>query len=243
MNLLVLAYHYFHREQPSGINKEDFPFSVRLDEFNNHCEALASSGYRLIDPEKIADREQYRGEPDRQVLITIDDGHVSVEDALESILRLKLKPILNIIAGLVGTNDYLGWPVLRHLAVHGFSIQSHSMSHHDLTKLNPTELSAELEQSKKTIEDNIGLPVTMLAAPMGRIDDRVVKTALEAGYEVIMTSFTGINDDRDDFKFLKRFQVKNGYGMNLDDFFNPYSKVRIVGALKNTAKKFRGRFR
>jgi len=239
MNLVVLTYHYFHREKPTGIKEEDFPFSVSLDTFNDHCASLASSGYCLIDPDKLTDREQYTGEPDRQVLITIDDGHGSLEDASETLLRHNLKPILNIIAGSVGSNHYLGWPGLRSLALQGFSIQSHSMSHHDLTKLNPTELTAELEQSKKTIEDNIGLPVTMLAVPMGRIDDRIVNTALEIGYEVIMTSFTGINENRDDLKFMKRFQVKSNRRLRPDDYFNPYSSVRLIGAAKNLAKKIR----
>jgi peptidoglycan/xylan/chitin deacetylase (PgdA/CDA1 family) len=116
------------------------------------------------------------------------------------------------------------------------------MSHQNLTRLNDLELTAELEQSRKIIEDNIGLPVTMLATPMGRINDRVIRNAREAGYTIIMTSFTGINRDMDDLVRLRRFQVKSHCReLRLDDYFKPISAVRIGGAAKNVAKKIRNR--
>jgi peptidoglycan/xylan/chitin deacetylase (PgdA/CDA1 family) len=114
------------------------------------------------------------------------------------------------------------------------------MSHHDLTQLSDMELKAELEKSKKSIEDNIGTEVTMLAAPLGRIDDRVVDSALEAGYVVIMTSFTGINTDIDDLKYLKRFQIKSDRrSLRVYRYFSPISGVRLIGTAKNIAKKIR----
>ena len=203
----------------------------------------------------IVDRAQYRGDPDRQILVTIDDGHQSVLDAEEIFVKYAVSPVLNVIPSLVGQEHHLDWATLRHLATRGFSIQSHSMSHHDLTRLSDLELSAELEQSnffmpmdiselqsKKIIEDNIGMPVTMVAAPMGRIDGRVVQAALKAGYQVIMTSFTGINTDIDDLKYLRRFQVKRTRGRRgWDDYFRSISGVRMIGAAKNTAKKIRSR--
>jgi peptidoglycan/xylan/chitin deacetylase (PgdA/CDA1 family) len=242
MNLLVLTYHYFHRKKPSGIKNEDFSFSVGLDDFDNHCAELISSGYGIIDPNNIADSDQYRVNSDRQVLITIDDGHTSVEEAVEIILRHKLKPVLNVIPGLVRTANYLNWSSLRNLAMQGFSIQSHSMNHHNLTKLDKAELIADLDQSKKSIEDNIGLPVNMITAPMGRINKNVVNAAIDVGYEVIMTSYTGINRDREDLKYLKRFQVKgNRKQLQVNDYFRALSGVRLIGAARNLARKIRDR--
>ncbi len=242
MNLLVLTYHYFHRDKPAGIKTEDFPFSIRLDDFAGQASEIAASGYGMVDPANITDRDQYEGKNHRQILITIDDGHKSVEDAVEVIAKYKLKPILNIVPDLVGKEYYLDWPALRNLAMQGFSIQSHSMTHRNLTRLNQADLKSDLDNSKKVIEDNIGLPVTTLAAPMGRINDRVTKTALELGYEVIMTSYTGINRAGRDLKYLKRFQVKsNRRQLKLDDYFSATSGVRIIGAAKNLIKRIRDR--
>jgi len=244
MNLLVLTYHYFHRDGPKDIKREDYSFSVSLENFAGHCAELTSPDFRLMDPARLNDASQYHGEPDRQILITIDDGHQSVGEAAEIIVGRKIAPVLNVIAGLVGRESYLDWSALRMLATQGFSIQSHSMSHHDLTRLEPMDLRAELEQSKKLIEDNIGLPVTMLAAPMGRLNVRVIETALELGYTLIMSSFTGINRLSDDFTCLRRFQVKGDpRTLAIGRYFNPVSGVRIMGAAKNAAKKVMNRFR
>ena len=240
MNLLVLTYHYFHRDKPAGIKTEDFPFSIRLDDFNDHMDEIRASGYGMVDPTHLADRDQYEGKNDRQLLITIDDGHASVEDAADIIVGHNLKPVLNVVPGLVGTANYMDWPALRNLALNGFSIQSHSMNHQNLTRLSQAELEADLQNAKKTIEQNIGLPVVMLAAPMGRIDDRVAKTALDTGYEIIMTSFTGINRAGSDLQYLKRFQVKSHRrALRLNDYFRASSGVRMSGAAKNLAKRIR----
>ncbi len=244
MNLLVPTYHYFHGDQPAGIKREDFAFSVGRDDFKRHCADLIATGYRLLDPEQPIQPALYRDEPDRQILLTIDDGHESIQEAVEIILEYKLKPVVNIIPGRVGTDHYLDWPTLRDMALKGFSLQSHSMQHDDLTRLSRPELKADLESAKKTIEDNIGLPVTMLAAPMGRINEIVVQTALETGYEIIMTSFTGINREIADLKYLRRFQIKaGGRGPVWGDYFRPYSGVRVMGAMKNMAKKIRSHLR
>jgi len=242
MNLLVLTYHYFHHDTPRGVKRGDEAFSMGFDTLNNHCREITETGFTIIVPETISDRGQYRGDPDRQILITIDDGHQSVLETADIFLKFKITPVLNVIPGLVGHDFYMDWPNLRHLATHGFSIQSHSMSHHDLTRLNDMELKAELEKSKKSIEDNIGTEVTMLASPMGRIDGRVAGAALETGYRVIMTSFAGINTDIDDLKFLRRFQVKRGRrNLGVRRYFSPVSGVRLVGTAKNAAKSIRRR--
>jgi peptidoglycan/xylan/chitin deacetylase (PgdA/CDA1 family) len=242
MNLLVLTYHYFHRDAPWGIKAEDYPFSVPLTVLEKHCADLAGSGYHIIDPAMLTQPEEQLGGDHRQVLITIDDGHHSIEDALPIMLKYRFRPVLHVTAGLIGREYYLEWPELRRMVLHGISIQSHAMNHHDLTKLPAPELARELTDSKKTIEDNIGQRVTTLAAPMGRIDRRVMQAALDAGYEVIMTSYTGINRGVEDLHMMKRFQVKSGRRrLMVDEYFSAISAVRAAGAAKNLVKKVRGR--
>jgi peptidoglycan/xylan/chitin deacetylase (PgdA/CDA1 family) len=130
------------------------------------------------------------------------------------------------------------------LAAKGFSIQSHSMQHRFLTRLSPPELRSDLETSRKTIEDNVGLPVTMLAVPMGRINPSVIDAATAAGYTVIMTSHTGINATAGDLRALHRFQIKRTMTtLPLGGYFSSLSPVRIRGAATDLAKKIRDRLR
>jgi peptidoglycan/xylan/chitin deacetylase (PgdA/CDA1 family) len=244
MNLLVLTYHYFHYDTPYGIKREDFPFSVAQDKFENHCRALVSSGFRIIDPQELIDTTELNGGPDRQILVTIDDGHSSVEDiALNTLFKYQIKPVLNVIPGFVGYRNYLSWSTLRSLSNRGFSIQSHSMEHRNMMHLSHKQLKTDMEISKKTIEDNIGTCVKMFAVPMGQLNKSVVKIALEVGFSIIMTSFAGINTSSDDLKSLKRFQVKSHVdSLHLDRYFIRLSGVRLEGEAKNLIKRIKGAF-
>jgi peptidoglycan/xylan/chitin deacetylase (PgdA/CDA1 family) len=241
MNLLVLTYHYFDRGEPAGIKREDYDFSMPVEQFAGHCRQLLSPGYRVIRPETLPALPQETADNSRQVLVTIDDGHMSVAEIAADILREhRIMPIVSVITDLVGQPYYMGWGELRELAMAGFSIQSHTKTHRNLTRLAPDELISELNDSKKIIEDNIGLPVTMLTIPMGRIDKAVMAVAREAGYAIILTSFTGINRSTDDFASLRRFQVKRRQErLPLDDYFRTGSMIRLVGAAKDVIRRVR----
>jgi peptidoglycan/xylan/chitin deacetylase (PgdA/CDA1 family) len=241
MNLLVLTYHYFDRGEPAGIKREDYDFSMSAGQFAAHCRQLLSPGYRIIGPEMLTVLPHQTIDVGRQVLVTIDDGHISVaEIAADILLEHRIMPIISVITDRVGQAYYMDWGTLRNLAAAGFSIQSHTKSHCNLTRLTPDELASELDDSKKIIEDNIGLPVTMLTIPMGRIDQRVSAAACQAGYSVIMTSFTGINTSADNLGSLRRFQVKRPrQALPLDDYFRSTSMIRLIGAAKDMVRRVR----
>lgn len=245
MNLLVLTYHYFHDERPYGIKAEDHPFSMNVDRFESHLRQLNSSGLEIVDPTKAENGEWPPSNAPRQVMITIDDGHRSFGDlAVDKMIQHKIPAVLPVIAGQVGQTDYLDWSALRYMATVGFSIQSHSMTHVNLARLTEDQCHDELRRSKETIEDQIGAPVTMLAAPMGRINRRVSKCAAQIGYSLIMTSYTGINTEPDDLKLMKRFQVKSHMDkLPLDDYYKPLSSLRLIGSAKNMVKRLRDGWR
>jgi len=238
MNLIILTYHYFHTDAPYGIPEHDFCYSVSAERFRRDCAAMAESGYEIIRPnmlfEKLGDNLETRG-----ILVSIDDGHDSVANvACEILAHYNISPILSIVPGLVGSRHYLPWSSLRELSEQGFAVESHSMNHRNLTRLGDAELITDLESARKAIEDNVGTPVSLLTVPMGRINRKVVRAARTAGYRGIMTSFTGVNRRLEDAWSLKRFQVKSDApGDNLDRHFNPLSQPRLIGGLKNLARR------
>jgi len=243
MNLLIITYHYFHRETPFGIKDEDHPFSVTIDTFERHCVQLQDSSCAVIEPDNLVKLANDADANGRQVMVTIDDGHISVNDlALDILLKHNIKPMLNISPGLVGEKYYCDWSSLRHLAASGVSIQSHSMTHGNMALLNRKAIEIELAESKKAIEDNIGAQVFAFAAPMGRLNRMIIEMALETGYSAILTSYTGINRSIVDLHGLKRFQVKSHLDeLPLDKYFARLSQLRVVGAAKNMVKRLRDR--
>ena len=238
MNLIILTYHYFHTDAPAGIPEHDFRYSISADRFRHDCAGMAESGYEIVQPHLALEKLQSNSEK-RGILVSIDDGHDSVATvALEILMQYNISPILNVVPGLVGSRHFLPWSSLRNLAVQGFAIESHSMSHRNLTRLGDVELVQDLESARKTIEDNVGTPVSLVTVPMGHINHRVVRAARIAGYRGIMTSFTGVNRGSEDVWNLKRFQVKSDTPVgNLGQYFNPFSRARLIGGVKNLARR------
>jgi len=238
MSLLILTYHYFHDDHPVGIPEHDYSYSVSSSRLRQDCKTMAGFGYEIIEPRSMFDILESESDK-RRILITIDDGHQSIEDiAAEIMLEHDIRPLINIIVGRVGTDHYLSWSSIRNLAARGFGIASHSVRHANLTRLSDRELDDDLYSSRKEIEDRVGVAVNLLAVPMGRINRKVVIAARKAGYRGIMTSFTGINLGHGDVFGLRRFQVKAGTDLGrLDGYYDRFSRERIIGAVKNLVRR------
>jgi peptidoglycan/xylan/chitin deacetylase (PgdA/CDA1 family) len=66
----------------------------------------------------------------------------------------------------------------------GMELGSHTLSHPDLRTLDDEELERELVGSKQAIEELTGEQCRTLAYPYGLYDQRVVRAARAAGYEL-----------------------------------------------------------
>jgi peptidoglycan/xylan/chitin deacetylase (PgdA/CDA1 family) len=77
----------------------------------------------------------------------------------------------------------LAWDDLRALRERGIEIGSHTETHPWLTQLGDRALDAELRDSKRRVEDELGHPCRTLAYPYGDWDARVAGVARAVGYE------------------------------------------------------------
>jgi len=82
---------------------------------------------------------------------------------------------------------------LRDLYARGFDIESHSMTHADLTKLNAKKLDYETAQSKTCLEDMVpGANITIYAPPFAQGDDNstVLAKIRDSGFEFARTGYS-----------------------------------------------------
>ncbi|MEW6282388.1 MAG: polysaccharide deacetylase family protein, partial [Candidatus Eremiobacterota bacterium] len=70
----------------------------------------------------------------------------------------------------------------RELARHGCEIGSHTLTHRNLTGLEPDDLRREVHDSKRWLEDELGQPVTTFCYPRGRFNLSVLRQVRQAGY-------------------------------------------------------------
>ncbi|MGK5677683.1 polysaccharide deacetylase family protein [Actinoplanes sp. URMC 104] len=119
--------------------------------------------------------------------LSFDDGHASWRDVVVPVLlELGLPATFFLTTGLVGRPGNLTWDDCREIAAAGFAFGSHSVTHRRLADCSNGEALAEILDSKKEIEDELGAEILDFAAPYGHpaVDygDRDVVIARGAGY-------------------------------------------------------------
>ena len=188
----ILLYHRFAPTSSNG-------FTVTVSEFREQMTYLKTHGYRVIPLRTLVDYYLGQGPPppSRSVVITIDDGHVSVYRYAFPILKsLGFPATLFIYPCCIQNASYaLNWAQLREMANQGMEIGSHTRYHPNFKterrRLAPAayeELVArELTSSRKILEERLQVPVRYLSYPFGYHDQILEGKAYQAGYQAMLT--------------------------------------------------------
>jgi peptidoglycan/xylan/chitin deacetylase (PgdA/CDA1 family) len=120
--------------------------------------------------------------------------------------RLRWPGVLNLAIRNAGPR---GIPVgaLRGLVRAGWEIDSHTVSHPDLTAIGPTQLRDELVRSRAWIRRTLGVPARFFCYPAGRFDSAVVAAVRAAGYRGATTELAGVAAPRENAYELPRIRV------------------------------------
>ncbi len=212
----ILLYHRF-----GPVVSDDMTVTTILLE--SHLKYLKDNGYRVIPLRELVDH--YLGKREaprpRSVVITVDDGHVSVYNDLFPLVRRYQYPVtLFIYPSAISNASYaMTWGQLRELKDTGiFDLQSHTFWHpnfkKDKKRLPQADyesfVSTQLRKSKDKLEKELRIKVDMLAWPFGIYDDDLIHQAKEAGYVATYTMERHPASSLDRVMALPRYLMTNG---------------------------------
>lgn len=178
-----LVYH--HVAVPEKVLRPaDMAYYVAPDVFESQMATLEAEGFVSVSPDDVAAALKGGAPlPPKPVVITFDDDRESqFTAAFPSLRRHHLTATFYVFTNAIGRKGYLTWDQLKELKDAGMGIQSHSIFHPFLGKLDDAALRKELEDSKAVLEDRLGVAVTSFAYPFGLHEDRVVAAVEAAGY-------------------------------------------------------------
>jgi peptidoglycan/xylan/chitin deacetylase (PgdA/CDA1 family) len=191
--LPAIALMYHALEGPlAPAEGRDPHYSVTPEAFEAHLDLLE----RRAGGAACA-RDWLSGTVLARAVITFDDGHASNHRYALPLLQARgLRADFFVNPGRVGEGGCASWSDLAEMAAAGMSIQSHGWNHRYFTELTPAALREDLLRSRRTIEDRLGLPVTLLAPPGGRMPPHLAEIARECGYAHVLGSQPGRLDLR-----------------------------------------------
>jgi peptidoglycan/xylan/chitin deacetylase (PgdA/CDA1 family) len=92
----------------------------------------------------------------------------------------------------------------------GWEIDAHSLTHPDLTTVDPATLVREVAGSRAKIHKRFGVPVNGFCYPAGRFDPAVEAAVRKAGYAFATTETPGAARPGGDRLGLARLRVDGG---------------------------------
>ncbi|GGN71034.1 hypothetical protein GCM10010112_37990 [Actinoplanes lobatus] len=162
-------------------------------DFRRHLRALSAIGPMVSWDEALRVLGGERPLTGPVFCLSFDDAHLTWRDvAAPVLLEMGVPAMFFVTSGMVGQPGNLTWQDCRELRAAGFGFGSHTVSHHRLADQDDTTAAREIVDSKREIEDELGVEVRDFAAPYGHpaVDfrKRDVEVAREAGYRSFATT-------------------------------------------------------
>ncbi len=183
----VLMYHDIVAE------KEVF-FDVTYEEFEAHLQLIQEQGVTPISMDQLVSHLRTGLPlPEKPVLLTFDDGYLGHYEQVFPLLKEYGYPgLFSIYTYKVGRDHGrpgMTWDQVQEMANSPLvTIAAHSVNHpSDLREVLDAELQTEVVQSKRILEEKLGIPIQYFTYPEGNYDERVAEAVEEAGYRAALT--------------------------------------------------------
>lgn len=195
LRIPILMYHYIgNNPNPADLQRD--VLSITPDKFNEQMKYLNDNGYKTISLDTmysyLINKTQVNP---KTIILTFDDGYIDFfYNAFPILSQYNLSATVFIITGKVGTPAYLTWDQIKQIQNSNLiTFQAHTVNHAYLTSLSIDSMDFELRESKKVLQEKLGIPVNFMAYPIGATDSLVIERARQAGYVGAVGTWLGDN--------------------------------------------------
>ena len=237
-------------------------YYISPQRFQRRMRWFAAAGYKSATTAQWLRDDLAR----KHVLLTFDDGYSDLHEhflplAIEHQLTAVIFLVVNHVAGSnvwdqksgLRARNLLTWPQIREMQKCGIEFGSHTLTHPFLPDISDEQLRCELVESKRRLEDALGVEVTTFAYPYGGVDRRVRSAVAEAGYKLAFTTLPGLNWWNDPLCQQRAevnehssildfaFQLRTGYGFtqSISERLGAFERDLPIPALRNAAGALR----
>jgi peptidoglycan/xylan/chitin deacetylase (PgdA/CDA1 family) len=203
---------YYHSVKESADNE----VTIKPEKLREELKYIHDEGYITLTMKQVKEYILNNSPiPEKSILITFDDGYMdNYYSAFPLLKEFNMTATIFCIASELDGSYYLSKEAIKEMCDYGIDIESHTVSHPHLNKLQYDKQLSELTESKKTLEGITGKEITSIAYPFGDYNDDSMKAAKEAGYILGFTTKLGLSDRNDNPLKLDRIYINSEYNMN-----------------------------
>jgi peptidoglycan/xylan/chitin deacetylase (PgdA/CDA1 family) len=202
----ILMYHVI-ASPPAGTPYPEL--WVSPSSFARQVAALAHAGYHATTLDAVWRAWHGHGAmPRHPIVVSFDDGYQSQSTrARRTLDGLGWPGVLNLAVKNVGIAGGLTRGEVRAMMRDGWEIDAHTISHVDLTTLDPARLTHEVAGSRAWLRHAFNTSVDFFCYPSGRYNPGVEAAVRAAGYHGATTTDPGIASHGEDPFALPRVRV------------------------------------
>jgi peptidoglycan/xylan/chitin deacetylase (PgdA/CDA1 family) len=214
----ILLYHHVSNEEDKGI------YNLTPEEFAAQMQALDDWGYTTITiTQLIQALTEGAYLPERPIVITFDDGHLSVyENAFPIMQEHGFIGVTYVVGNYIGGENFKTAEQILELVDAGWEVGSHGFTHTDLS-IDPTLANYEMYQSKIYLEELLGIPINTFSFPFGGFKPILGDRAWRYGYLGAVglgTGWTHLDEAR---YYLRRNSILGSYDLETFASLLPWS--------------------
>lgn len=218
--LLAIPILLYHNIDGKG------PFSISYSVLRDHFSLFKKSGVEVIPLRELVLRlKNPRPFQEKVIVLTFDDGYDSMYTKLMPLAKEFNYPVtLFVYTDRISKSGgkSLNWQKLREMEKNGISIESHTIFHRDLVKLNNTASSGfkqllfeEIYLSKRVLELYLNKSIDYFAFPYGSYDLYIIDLCQNAGYDRVFSTDYGPNILTRNNYCLRRRHIKSNYTLEM----------------------------
>ena len=206
----ILLYHNIAQQYENPL------LHVSKEQFAAHMDALQQAGYQSITYADFLDAGNCDGcnLPEKPILLTFDDGYLSVySDAFPILRERNMQATVFVITDRMGMQTgefpHFSWEQAAEMEHSGvMAIESHTHSHPDCSSISEAEFVWEAQTAKAEIESHLRKPCRVFAYPFG-LESPYASQLSKAGYTAVnLVGDKGTNLPSNGAWRLKRLTVR-----------------------------------
>ena len=214
----VFNYHHVG-PIPSNATAERICFTVTPEVFRQQLQYFRDHDYAIVPLDVLLDCFDHGAPiPAKAVALTFDDGW---EDqyrwAFPALKEFGVTGTFFIPVGWVGHPRVMTWSQICEMHEAGMTIGTHGSKHYHFDEITKEYLRKEIVDSKKKMEEHLGVRVDFIAYPGGHWTPQAVKFVRSAGYRAAMGVDHNIVQSPAHRFDVRRFHADN----NLESIIQP----------------------